>query len=276
MNQEKSFFVENGYTIYRNVFDVDEILNFRSLVERSLQEDLEHDRASFTQEGKKKVYYTEGDIITKPISKLFFNTKIINIAKEILSEKPCYFGEGNYQIGIGDRGFHRDSVEEIIQGISTRTFGHGPDWKESYKLIRVGVYLQDHDKFSGGVKFQIGSNNLPYKKGKSVLADTKAGDVVVWDLRTFHSGNSVRLKGFRNIPLPRLVENLLPSFLVLPEQKLRNSAFMVFGADNFHLQRHIEKHYKVKFENHISKSQYSEEIIAKCEEVGVKFVDKVI
>lgn len=272
MNAEKLYFKNNGYVIYRNVFNSDDILKFRHLVKSSLNKDLESNRASFSQEGKKKVYYTTGDMITKPISKLFFNKKIINIAKEVLGGEPCYFGEGNYQVGVGDRGFHRDSVDEIIDGKSTRIFGHGPDWEENYKLIRVGVYLQDHDKYSGGVKFQKGSNKLPYKKGKSVLADTKAGDVVVWDLRTFHSGNSIRLKGFPNFPLPRIVENLLPPFLTIPEPKLRNSAFMVFGADNMHLHRHIEKHYKVKFERHIRESEYPDDIIAKCEEVGVKFI----
>ena len=103
-----------------------------------------------------------------------------------------------------------------------------------------------------GVKFQKGSNKLPYNKGKSVLADTKAGDVVVWDLRTFHSGNSVRLKGFPNFPLHRKIEDLLPSFLTISEPKQRNSVFIVFGADNKHLHRHIEKHYKVKFKKHIN------------------------
>jgi len=84
MNPEKLYFKNNGYVIYRNVFNSDEILNFRHLVKSSLNKDLESNRASFSQEGKKKVYYTNGDMITKPISKLFFNNKIINIAKEVL------------------------------------------------------------------------------------------------------------------------------------------------------------------------------------------------
>jgi len=48
--------------------------------------------------------------------------------------------------------------------------------------------------------------------------------------------------------------------------------FIVFDSDNMHLHRHIEKHYKVKFENHIRESEYPDDIIAKCEEVGVKFI----
>lgn len=61
MNPEKLDFKNNGYVIYRNVFNSDEILNFRHLVKSSLDKDLESNRASFSQEGKKKVYYTVGD-----------------------------------------------------------------------------------------------------------------------------------------------------------------------------------------------------------------------
>lgn len=272
MSLEKSFFDINGYTIYRNIFSRDEIEKFRGLVKSSLEEDLNLGRAWLSKEQKKEVYYTHGDMIIKPIGKLFFNTKTVKIAKEILGEKPCYFGEGNYQVGVGDRGFHRDSVDEIIEGKSTRVFGHGPDWTDAYKLIRIGVYLQDHDKFSGGVKFQMGSNKLPYNKGKSVLADTKAGDVVVWDLRTFHSGNSVRLKFFSDTPLHRKLEDLLPSFFTLPEKIQRNSVFMVFGADNHHTRRHIEKHYKVKFKDHINVTNYSKQVISQCDKFGVKLI----
>lgn len=272
MSKEINFFNKNGYVIFRNVFKADEISHFKNLVSKTLDEDLKSNRAEYSGLGKKKVYYTRGDILTKPLSELLLNNKIIDIATKILGETPCYFGEGNYQVGVGDRGFHRDMADEIINGKSTRIYGNGPDWTEDYKLIRVGVYLQDHDKYSGGVKLEKGSNKLPFYKGKRVLADTKAGDVILWDLRTFHSGNCVRLKGFPNLPLGRRIENLLPNFLKISEPGLRNSVFMVFGADNMHLHRHIQKHYKVKFEDHISKSKYSEDMIAKCEEVGVKFI----
>ena len=271
MKKEKSYFDNNGYAIYRNVFNQNEIEEFRDLVKKSLEEDIKLNRAEFDDSGEKKVYYTVGDMIIKPISKLLFDKRIVNIANEIIGETPCYFGEGNYQVGVGDRGFHRDMADESIDGISTRDYGHGPDWKDSYKIIRIGVYLQDHDKFSGGVKLEKGSNKLPFNKGKRVLADTKAGDVVVWDLRTYHSGNSVRLKLFPNLPLGCRIENILPDSFVIPEPKERNSVFMVFGADNKHLDRHIEKHYKVKFKKHISQSNYPEDIFEKCLKAGIKF-----
>ena len=273
MSNEKSFFDKNGYAIYRNIFNLEEIDNFRNLVKKSLDEDLKSGAAEFIDINKKNVYYTYGDIINKPISKLLFDTKIVNIAEEIIGDTPSYFGEGTYQVGVGDRGFHRDMVDEILDGVSTRNYLHGPDWSEDYKMIRIGVYLQDHDKFSGGVKLEEGSHKLPFNKGKRVLADTKAGDVVVWDLRTYHSGNSVRLKLFPNLALGCRIENILPDFLTIPEPKERKSVFMVFGSHNKHFDRHIEKHYKVKFKKHISLSKYPVNISKKALKAGFKFVN---
>ena len=273
MKKEKLYFDKNGFCIYKNIFTPDQISTFRILVQNSLDEDLKSGRAEYFKSANKKVYYTKGDILTKPLSALLLNNKIVNIAKEILGTTPSYFGEGNYQVGVGDRGFHRDMVHEIKDGKSTRIFGHGPDWHDDYNLIRVGVYLQDHDKCSGGVKFEKGSNKLPYNKGERVLADTKAGDVVVWDLRTFHSGNSVRLKLFPNCPLGYRIENFIPEFLTIPETKERNSAFMVFGENNNHLKRHIEKHYKLKFKEHIKSSIYNQDIVKNCSNAGINFIN---
>ena len=271
MNKEKSFFDKNGFAIYRNIFSINEIEKFRILIKKTLDEDIKLSRADFVNQGKKSVYYTHGDIIIKPISKILFDKRIVRIAKDIIGETPTYFGEGNYQVGVGDRGFHRDMADEIINGKSTRKYLHGPDWHEDYKMIRIGIYLQDHDKYSGGVKLEKGSNKLPFNKGKRVLADSKAGDVVVWDLRTFHSGNSVRLKLLPNLPLGCRIENILPKSFIIPEPKERNSVFIVFGADNKHLDRHIEKHYKIKFTKHISLSKYPNDISKKCLDSGFKF-----
>lgn len=272
MSQEKFYFENNGFCIYKNVFSSKEISYFRTLINKTLEEDLSSGRAVYAKSKSKDVYYTIGDILTKPISALLLNSKIVNIAKEIIGGKPSYFGEGNYQVGVGDRGFHRDMVDEVLNGKSTRKFGNGPDWTDDYKMIRVGVYLQDHDKCSGGVKFEKGSNKLAYNKGKRILADTKAGDVVVWDLRTFHSGNSVRLKFFPNLALGYRLENLIPKFFTHPEKMQRNSVFMVFGQNNFHLKRHIEKHYKIKFGEHIKMSNYSDKNIDDCSKSGINFI----
>lgn len=267
MKINKEFFDKNGYEIVRNVFTNNEIEDLRELVYQSLNQDIKNGYASKVvspnnAERHKNVYYTIGDLLIKPLSKLLLDTRILEIAKVILGGNPTYFGESNYQVGVGDRGFHRDGVDRI--------FPIGTDWEEDYKIVRIGVYLQDHDKCSGGLKVQEGSHKKA--KGKRVLLDSRAGDVAVWDLRTYHSGNSVRLKLFPNIPLGTRIENRLPNYLIIEEEKERIGCFMVFGLNNKHLKKHIEKHYKVKFKEYIEIQKYSPEILEQCKNVNLEII----
>jgi hypothetical protein len=256
-------FNQEGFVIIRNVFTESEIEDLRQTVRGTLEQDLQTDRASLFKDKNKNVYYTVGDLLSKPLSKLLLDDRIIKIASEILGAQPTYFGESNYQVGIGDRGFHRDGVD--------RVYPIGPDWEDGYKIIRLGVYLQSHDKTSGGLKVQVGSNRKAH--GKRIILDVKAGDVVVWDLRTYHSGNAVRMKILPNLPLGYRVENMLPSFLVRNSPEERMSCFMVFGEDNKHLHRHIEKHHKLKNSKHIQVSNWDDALVTLLKSKGVKIVD---
>ena len=85
------------------------------------------------------------------------------------------------------------------------------------------------EKFSNGLKIFKGSCHT-YKYGRTLLkkifkdkeirylvpqrlrpqnVDTEPGDVVIWNLRTCHSGNALRLKYFKNITLSPFFENSL-------------------------------------------------------------------
>ena len=272
MNIDINKFNNDGFVLIKNVFSKEEINNLRSLSKKTLELDKEKGYAKYDDSDQKSVYYTIGDLLIKPLRTLLMDKRIIKIATKIIGEKPVYFGESNYQVGVGDRGFYRDSVDEVLNGKSTREHGVGPDWSDEYKIIRIGVYLQDHHKFSGGVKFEKGSHKLPFNKGARVLADTRAGDVVVWDLRTYHSGNSVRLKVFPNLPMGCRIENILPEFLIRKEQSLRMSCFMVFGKESKYLDRHIEKHYKIKFKEYMKIQKYSDDILKKCKDSNFKVI----
>jgi ectoine hydroxylase-related dioxygenase (phytanoyl-CoA dioxygenase family) len=244
MKIDKEFFKKNGYCIVKNVFSEDDIKSFRNLAYETLEKDKEENLVTKVRSKIKNVYYPKGDLLGKPLSQVLLNDKILKIAKEILQDKPVYFRDSTYQIGIGDRGFHRDNVDRITN--------EGPDWEGEYDIIRMAVYMQDHDKFSGGLKVIQGSHvGENYKK---VFIDSKAGDVVVWDLKTFHSGNAQRLKLLSNLVLGYRLENLLPKFLFKDSQQERISCFMSFAKNGNHLERYKEKYMKVKMIDHLKNS----------------------
>jgi hypothetical protein len=171
-----------------------------------------------------------------PLVRVLFSDRILQIANLILGQQPTYFGESTYQIGVGDGGFHRDNVDRIANV--------GDDWKSEYDIIRLGVYMQDHDIYSVGLKV---IKDCHVGKGtEKIFIDSKAGDAVVWNLRTLHSGNAVRLKFRTSLVMGYRLENKLPKFLFKDSQQERISCFMSFGKEGTHLDRYIDKYMKVK------------------------------
>ena len=221
------FYKKNGYCVVRDVFSKKEIFDFRKLAYLSMNNDRKNGKGRQETSKIKNVWYSEGDLTAKPLSKLLFSEKILKIAGEVLGTKPVYFGDSTYQVGAGDRGFHRDNIDRIANV--------GDDWNGEYELIRFGVYLQDHKHFSGGLKVIEGSHLG--RNGKRKFVQSNAGDVVFWNKRTLHSGNAQRLKLFPNLVLGYRLENLLPNFLFLNSDKERISCFMSFAKEGEHLNR---------------------------------------
>jgi hypothetical protein len=69
--------------------------------------------------------------------------------------------------------------------------------------------------------------------------NTEVGDLLIWNLRTTHSGNNVRIRGLRGISLHPRLEQKVPHFLRMPEQLERIAMFGTFGAPSSHLERYI-------------------------------------
>jgi hypothetical protein len=165
---------------------------------------------------------------------VLLDERILTIARTILkSDELTYFGDSSYQIGTGLRGFHRDNID--------RTNLDGPDWKGEYTLVRMGIYLQDHKNYSGGLKVKKGTHINA--DGKPVFVDTEIGDVAIWNMRTLHSGNAVRLKVFPNYSINSAdKEGLIPSFLKKDQQKERIALFLTFALPSSHMDRFLNEY----------------------------------
>ncbi|HSY60886.1 MAG TPA: phytanoyl-CoA dioxygenase family protein [Cytophaga sp.] len=230
MNSSSDFvesFHKNGFAIVKGVFTKNEIESLRDKV--TAQVEIDKAKGLTYSVPNSSATYVKGDLLSKELlQQVILDERVIHIAKQILNE-PVYFGDGSYQIGTGLRGYHRDNTD--------RAFNVGNDWGKDYSIIRMGLYLQNHKKYSGGLKVQIASNKN--KSGKSVLLDIEEGDLVFWDLRTLHSGNAVRLKMLTNFPVDYL-EKRVPDFLKIDEDKVRMAFFFSFGKKDAHLERYLK------------------------------------
>ena len=247
-------FWKDGYLVIKNVFSQEEIKNFR-----------EHAEQFYASWDKKS---SAGDILSNSDPELYrviFEPRILHAARSILGGTPVYFGDSTISYGSHHRGWHKDNR------MPDRFKHNYPDWNGKYPLIRFGVYLQDHRSHSGGLGVRQGShepsrivNRLDKLKiaglsdlkntrlktrlsilatnnyGKAKIVDNGPGDLVVWNQRTTHSGNAVRLKATPNIKYPTWFENRVSQSLQLPYEDDRVVLFMTYGLKGDHLSRAIE------------------------------------
>jgi hypothetical protein len=267
---DKQRFEKDGYLVVKSVFTAEEIKQLREEAYKQYEIDKQKKLDFQIPNLPTKAKYSKGDLLSKELLRhVLLDDRILSIARKILGNNDLiYFGDSSYQIGTGLRGFHRDNID--------RTDLNGPDWQGEYTLIRLGIYLQDHKNYSGGLKIKLSSHIN--ETGKPIFVDSEVGDVAIWSLKTIHSGNAVRLKLFPNYSINTSgKENLVPSFLKKNEQQERISLFMTFALKSKHLDRYINE-YTLKRKDtleHIRSSKFDESIIDIAEQKGVEILKPI-
>jgi len=225
-----------GYCVARGVFAPAEINQLRerlSELEARIRTAQEFD----VDPAYPKLTMLRGDLACarelQDVDYVAFDERVIACVKRLVGPRIVYHGDSTAQWGEGPRGFHKDSAD--------RGDPNGVDWCGDYGLIRMGVYLQDHRSFSGGLKIRRGSHRcVSHHRGRATNVDTTAGDVAFWYLTTSHSGNVVRLRGAPGLCLHPRLERLVPQLLRVREEQKRMSIFCTFGVPGVHLDHYID------------------------------------
>jgi ectoine hydroxylase-related dioxygenase (phytanoyl-CoA dioxygenase family) len=245
-----SRFERDGYLLIKNLFSTEEIQTLRQDAFKVLAE---QEKAG-TSRTSGSVTFTRGELLSKEaLRRLVVDGRVLSVARSLLGQKPVYFGDSNLQVGRGPRGWHKDNR------LPDRFQHSAEDWQDPYTVLRFGVYLQDHTQHSGGLGIRVGSHRpsalvkklekVPPSRlrvlastsyGKAICVGSEVGDLVVWNLRTTHSGNIVRLRTFPNLKMAPWIENLVPTWLRLQEEERRVAIFLTYGAKDDHLRRYID------------------------------------
>jgi hypothetical protein len=225
----------DGYVIVRGVFSPQEVQHFRELLGRV--RDRANGHSDFDADPRyPNLMMLRGDILSHPelqiVDYVVLDPRVISIVKSLLGPEIVYHGDSCAQVGEGPRGFHKDNAD--------RDDPAGIDWQGEYGLIRLGIYLQDHERSSGGLKVRVRSHQyVSHHRGVARNLDTRAGDLVAWYLTTSHSGNAVRMAGAPGLCLHPRLESLVPAALRSPESAERMAFFCTFGRPGAQLERYI-------------------------------------
>jgi Phytanoyl-CoA dioxygenase (PhyH) len=226
---------ERGYTVVQRLFGTDEITQLRQVALETIDE-LERRHLTVTDAGCEGVTRASNcDLLSIPsLRGVLLDRRLLGVIGELLGGQPSYFGDSSLRVGKnGARAWHRDNVDRV-------RWRRGPDWNDPYPLLRCGLYMQDQARHSGGLALRPGSNRanrlLPTVPK---LVEANAGDLVVWDLRTVHSGEVVRPRGLPWLALHPRLQTRLADGVRLPEDGQRIVLFMTFGLPSAHLDHFI-------------------------------------
>jgi hypothetical protein len=245
-------FWRQGYTIVRGLFSPGEIERLRA---RSADAMADRERVGHvTREvgGEGTTRYGGGDLLSMAqVRDVLLDRRVLGTVKQLLGCEPVYWGDSTLRIGMdGHRMWHRDNPDRWDLNL--------PDWTDPYPLVRCGLYLQDHSRHSGGVQVRPRSNRSTLREkgltrawpsfgGRRISAllpgrfvASEPGDMVVWELRTMHSGEVARLRPLPPLPMSPALQGALPSWLRVPESAERMVMFMTFGCPGPQLDRYID------------------------------------
>jgi hypothetical protein len=227
-------FERDGFTIVRQAFSRTEVAQMRASVGRNVAA-LKEAGVMFKPANREA--NPKGDLLAWPgLEQVVFDDRILDSVRPLVGRRDLvYFGDSTIQMGEGPRGFHKDNTN--------RTDATHPDWLSRYTLVRVGLYLQDHDWQSGGLKVRRGSHlHASNSFGRIHDVRVKAGDIVIWSLRTTHSGNAIKLRFLPPwISISPRFEARVPRILQRPAAATRMAIFITYGVEDEHLKRYLEK-----------------------------------
>ena len=111
--------------------------------------------------------------------------------------------------------------------------------RDTVRVCRAGIYLQDHETNSHGLHVRTGSHHTKdLKHGPAVTLHTRAGDVVFFDIRLTHAGQladpveKLLLRAERRLPHPAIAPLLKNAWSRALGKPSKLSIFATYGAPN--------------------------------------------
>lgn len=172
---------------------------------------------------------------------IFSNQRILNVIKQVLGENNVMFtGHCDIQMNMIS-GWHKDSGEGVPGG-----YFSGPYMtSDECRVYKVGVYLQDTAP-GDSLTARLGSHReTDMCVGPEVDVLSRAGDIVVFDVRITHAGQRpdpfekglARLswilnRGRRDRQDPALVSRVKGAYCKITGRRDRLAVFFTYGARN--------------------------------------------
>jgi hypothetical protein len=231
MTPDRTTLERYGVLLLRQMFTAEEVVDIRRRVEAVVLNAFRDNRHSAVDDKYPTGRSVHGDLLgmseLRDVDYVFLAPRVIDCAKTLLGGgNITYFGDSVIRVDVGGRGFHKDFIDETA---ATRG------------ALRFALYLQDHDRHSGGLKVRLGSHRRTSRHlGRMMNVATRPGDLAVFYLRTSHTGHNVRLRTMPKLCLHPKLESLVPGSWRLPLERRRICLLWTFGKRSAHVDRYLQ------------------------------------
>jgi hypothetical protein len=232
----------DGALVIRQVFTSAEIKEVRARTLAHINTYLDPKSVEVLQPAPERVQLNR-DLLSLPVLRnVVLDDRILHVARTLLGTTPVYFGMTKLvcQYEQMPLPFHRDNLDAKLGIIN------GPDSREDYSLIRIGMYLQDHSRHGGVLWIKPGANGTR-KNRRPIPVATELGDIGVWDMRAEHGVSTFAPTSFGGRKFPEVLESawvkVQRPFVPYAKRRLKEPRIflhIVFGREDLHLERFVK------------------------------------
>ena len=218
---------KNGFIIVENALNRQEIEKLKEVLKKHFQYRGLSANSGLTQ--------SNAAVEVSEVNWIFYHPKILEIMRQLLGQDNIMFTSHCDLHCRTLSTWHKDDGMTVMEG---GYFGYPTYDKADCKVYKVALYLQDHYYNQGGLTVRKGSHKFSdINQGEEVHLKTKAGDIVIFDVRLTHTGQR------DVIPL---------DFLKQPNYILTKSLNKILRVSPQKTEQHIKKIYDSLFGDRLS------------------------
>ena len=229
---ELSEFKKKGIQIFSKIYSDQEIDEIEKILIKSFK------KVKSTTPLSASKNFSNCSFTVPELNKLLFNEKLIDAMKLCLGSDELMY--------TSVLGIQKDMQGSWHKDDGTGSFDKGYFLKDPYndetcKVLRVGIYLQDHNKHNLGTAYKPFSHK--YKElewGETKFVECKRGDISIFDVRLTHSGafrHKLYLKVINFLPdkfkpIIDISYNIFRNIYLYITNKSKVTIWMSFGIPN--------------------------------------------
>lgn len=182
---DKASFHRNGYLIIRNAFTPEEVHRMRLVM---LEQFLTYGGFAGRLRTIRSAVVPDAFNRDPRMAEFVMRPRLMNALRDLIEEDLYYLHHSDIHMNWSG-GWHRDSIDKPSYYDFVKTDIWAAEHWADYKVLKIGIYLQDHSFNDEGLNVVPGSHReRSARRPTEAALKSHVGDAVIFDTRIVHRG----------------------------------------------------------------------------------------